>query len=463
MTKTPTYKKLATQLMLDIDHGVYSANMYLPSLRQFSALHQISMTTALACYRYVEAQGVIISQPKRGYYVVPKAEGSSVFTFPQFAAHIHSTAHLSPCINQPSQSLATAELDTALIDTTILQRAFAHATKGNQHIWGYANAKGEPQLVTALCHHFAQQGFAVNPNELTISHGCLDAVQLSLDVVSKQNDLILVSSPCYSGLLDILNALKRRVIEIPSTQNGLDLVQMEHVLKQHKVAACILTANHQNPTGHNLSNQQKQKIAALAQQYKTPVIEDDVFREISHTKIAPLPIKHFDKHGWVIWCGSVSKSLAAGLRLGWCAPGRFYNAYLLQRKVRTFGVNKPLQLALAHYITQGHYQKHLLTINRLMSQQTQQYIDFITAHFPKNTQLHTPIGGMVLWLKIPNINTNELAAQLALQHVYIKPGNDFSLTSLYSDCLRLNIGLVLSTHVHTQLILIAKHINKLVG
>lgn len=459
MAKQAKYKQLGRALITDIENQIYQPGDSLPSLRNFCAIHQVSMTTALTCYRYVELKGYITSKPKYGYFVSHHFQSEVTYTFPAFQA---KTKTIAPPVSDPAQdtqSLATAELDSQLIDTKLLNKSLATICKHHDEIWGYAATKGEMTLRHSLSNHFATQGFSVLAHDLTITHGCLDAVQLAVEVISNENDIILVSSPCYSGLLDILFMLKRRVLEIPSTDQGVDLTQMETALKTQKIAGCLLTSNYQNPTGHCLTNAQKQRIAELAYCYQTPIIEDDVFRELSHNNSVPLPIKHFDQHGWIIWCGSFSKSLSAGLRLGWCAPGKVYEQFTTQQKVRTLGSNKPMQLAIAHYIKQGHYLRHLKHINRQLAAHKHQYLTYLTPKLPKNCSIYIPAGGLVLWLKIPGLNTLLLSKELAQSGIYIKPGKQFSSTSLYNDCFRLNIGLILSEPVKAQLNTIANKIN----
>ncbi|MBQ4860722.1 PLP-dependent aminotransferase family protein [Pseudoalteromonas sp. MMG013] len=458
MSKTAKYKQLGQQLINNIENNAYSIDEPLPSLRTFCALHQISMTTALACYRYVESLGYITAFPKKGYFVTGLPTAQQHYQFPQFKAEPASFVRPKSQLKNLSQTLATAELDSTLIDSKRLSLSLTQACKHHDQLWGYASPEGEYVLRHALSNHFTHQGFALSASDLLITHGCLDAVQHAISVTTNHNDVILVSSPCYSGLLDLLCSLNRQVIEIPSNDNGLDLEQMENALRQYRVSACLLSANHQNPTGHSLTNTQKQKIAELAHTYQTPIIEDDVFRELSHTKVTPLPIKHYDRTGWVIWCGSFSKSLSAGLRLGWCAPGRFFDAFLKQLSIRTLGVNKPLQLAMANYINKGHYQQHLKHINQHLCAHKNLYLHYLQEQLPNNSSIYMPSGGMVLWLAIPALNTEQLAMKLAHQHIYIKPGTLFCNTSRYDHCFRLNIGLVPTDEVKAQLTIIIDEI-----
>jgi DNA-binding transcriptional MocR family regulator len=464
MSSPAKYINIAQQIISKIEKGQIKANSKLPSLRAFCLLHHISMTTALACYRYLEQHNYIIAEYKKGYFVqTSHAQNSSknapfIPAFPSFQSTVainlsRPTLQLDSIIEY---SFATAQLDVKLMDNKLLKRSIKAATKHPDFNLGYDEIQGSNKLRQQLSKHFNKQGFSCPCEELVITYGCLDAVLIALECVSKPGDVIAITSPCYSGLLDLLAMLNRSVLEIPSTTNGVELEQLELAMKSQKVTACLLTANHQNPTGHSLSNQQKQALVTLATEYQIPIIEDDVYREISHQRTVPLPMKYFDQQGWVIWCSSVSKTLAAGLRVGWCLPGRFQHQFIQQRMIRTLGHNQPTQLALADYIGKGYYATHIKKVNKALAQHCTDYIKFLQHNLPKQSEIFMPNGGLVLWVKIPGVNTEKLAIKLSKQSTYIKPGNLFSTTRLYQDCIRLNIGLIPTEQIYLQLALLCQ-------
>jgi len=458
MGTTVKYITIARQVIASIERGHIEANSKLPSLRDFCQLHHISMTTALACYRYLEQHGYVIAEYKKGYYVQSQKAEKGIINFPIFQSAV-TTKITRPELRADLigiTSLATAQLDSKLIDDALLKRSFRAMTKQADFNLKYDEVQGSQKLREQLSKHFSSQGFLCPHEDLVITHGCLDAVLIALECVSKPGDVIAITSPCYSGLIDLLSVLDRAILEIPSTAEGLELMQLEQAMKGKKITACLLTANHQNPTGHSLSNQQKQQLVELATQHNIPIIEDDVFREISHQRTIPLPLKYFDQHGWVIWCGSVSKTLAPGLRVGWCLPGRYKNRFIQQRIIRTLGHNQPIQLALADYIANGYYETHVKKINRAISAHCADYIKFLQDNLPGKSEVFIPNGGLVLWIKLPKVDTQKLATMLLKQGVHITPGNLFSTTELYQDCVRLNIGVIPSREIYLQLELLCK-------
>jgi DNA-binding transcriptional MocR family regulator len=440
------YKKLAAQYIADIKSGKLASHSRLPSLRQFKLLHHISMTSALNCYQHLESLGWIISKPQSGYYVCPEFISQQQPDFIEFESKMSN-----PKYDDPQQSytpiittngpLGYTRIDPAQLPLEQLQQSFRRALKRqSKNISLYPKPEGEKSLRNSLASHFGRYNFHFPSDRLIITNGCMDAIQTALEVTTEIGDTVAVSSPCYSGLLDMLNLLSRQVIEIPSTSQGIDLVQLENHMKDGSIQAGIFCTSHMNPQGTSMNAQQKQALVKLAEQYEIPIIEDDVYIEIAHEKTIPLPAKYWDKKGYVLWCGSVSKTLAPGYRLGWCLPGRYYQQYLKRRCLSFQGVNSPTQLAIADFISNGCYVTHLKKIRFKLQQYKLDYLHYLRKNLPATTKISEPAGGFVLWIQIPNLDTKKLFEEVITHNVDIRVGHHFTTLSLYQDFFRINIG-----------------------
>jgi DNA-binding transcriptional MocR family regulator len=222
------------------------------------------------------------------------------------------------------------------------------------------------------------------------------------------------------------------------------------------IKACLITANHQNPSGHSLKVEQKQWLAEFAAQFEIPIIEDDVFGELTHQGPMPLPIKAWDTQGWVIWCSAISKTSAPGLRLGWCQPGRFLTAMVKQRYLRSFGINQPLQAGLAEFINSGQYAKHIKQVKRRLQQNVLDYHQCLTANLPPNATVSNPSGGLVMWIRVPGLDSQKLVTAAAEHDISLRPGTVFSSRNLYPDHFRINIGWPLDVQLKKQLVLLCR-------
>ncbi|EPJ48388.1 MAG: putative aminotransferase [Osedax symbiont Rs2] len=435
------YIELSDEIIGQISTGKLTQGQRIPSVKKMPRQHGVSVTTALNCYHRLQEQGWLYSVPQSGFFVSQPLDKLGVPVFPRFKAQVSKprAAALVP----PSQRgpLFSAQLSPALIPMAVLNRALVRGNlKSGDALYQYPDPQGELSLRTALAGHFSQHYFPLDSDNLMITNGCIDAVRTALEITTKPGDAVAVSSPCFNGLLSLLDNMGRLVVEIPCDQDGLDLLQLEQHMADQSVTACLLSANFINPQGICLSVRQKKKIAELANQHRIPIIEDDVFLELSYSQLAPLPIKNWDSAGWVIWCGSVSKTLAAGYRLGWCDPGRYFQRYLAHRDALSISVNQLAQNAVSEFVMSGQYIKHLRRLRLALAARAYSYHQLLRENLPAAARISAAEGGLVIWVQISGLDSKKLLDKCKSQGIHFRIGSEFSSLNLYADCFRLNIG-----------------------
>lgn len=435
------YILLAEELIADIEKGRLVFGQKMPSIREFSTLYGVSKTTTLGCYYRLQDQGWLVSKAQSGFYVSQPFGKQTNLPYPNFKSAISQPKSVQTITNAKNSPFYVSLISPELIPHKALIRCFKQGNKKSDNFLHlYPDYQGEIALREVLALHFSTQYFSLEASQLVITNGCIDAIKTAIEITTRPGDTIAISSPCFSGLIELLANLERMVIEIPFFQSKLDLKQLEHHLKNKSVQCCLLSANHINPQGMCLAPEQKQKIAELANIYKIPVIEDDVYLELTHSKLSPLPIKYWDKNGWVLWCSSISKTISPSYRLGWCHPGRYFELYLKHRRVQYLGMNSFIQNAIGEFIYSGHYLKHLKKIRLSLSQQMLCYHSLLKKYLPKNANISTPEGGLVIWVQVEGLNSELLLNKTKVFGVYFRPGNQFSTLDLYRDCFRINAG-----------------------
>src|SRR5262249_13786026 len=154
--------------------------------------------------------------------------------------------------------------------------------------------------------------------------GCMEALHLCLRAVVRRGDTVALESPTYYGLLQLIESLGIRAIEIPSLPSaGMDLDVLEDVLARHRVKACVSVPNFNNPLGAMMPDEGRERLVAMLARREIPLIEDDIYGDLHFGDVRPRPAKAFDQKGLVMLCSSFSKTVAPGYRVGWTAPGRF--------------------------------------------------------------------------------------------------------------------------------------------
>lgn len=443
------YRTLARQLHRQIHERHWRAGQRLPAVRQFARQHGVSVTTALQCYRLLESEGLIAARPQSGFYVRDDAPGEAGAELDSFSAvpgpvtNIAEIERVQRTAASPSSApLGISLLSPQLVPLTALQRSLHRSTlRLGGRLMQYGPPQGEAALREALAQHFAADGIALPARDLLVTNGCMDAICLALQLTTEPGDIVAVPSPCFSGLLQLIESLGRRLLEIPLHRRGIRMPALEAAMADADVKACLVTANHHNPLGFSLCVDDKRRIARWAAQYRCPVIEDDVFGECGLEPTRDLPLKHWDEDGWVLWCGAFSKTLVPAYRIGWCAPGRFLAAAVQRRRAQTASVNLPLQAAMADFVNGGHYHRHLQRLRLALSTQLPAYRRALSEAMPAGTAISQPDGGFVLWLTLPgNFDGMALFEAAAAENISVVPGQVFSSQGRYRNCLRINCG-----------------------
>ncbi|MCU4412998.1 PLP-dependent aminotransferase family protein [Acinetobacter sp. WU_MDCI_Axc73] len=467
------YQRLAQQIANKIYQQQLLPQQKLSSLRDFADQHQVSISTAQRCYELLEAQGLIEVKAKSGYFVKAPKLSSRLPTSPSFKSKPRAVTNLllqnqiqEASIQPHLIPFGAIQLSPELIPIEPLRRSIQRALKHcKPEDFLYCNRQGHLHLREALVAHWLEDGMYIAPEDIFITNGCMPALALLIQQLSLQGDSILVPTPTFNGQLRLIAGLKRRIIETPADATGIDLVRLEQAMAEHRPKLCLLTANFQNPLGYCLSDVDKQKIAQLAAQYHCIILEDDIYAECSYQGQRPLPIKYWDQQGYVVWVGSVSKSLSTAYRVGWFCMGEQLKAMYPELFSANASVNTPLQLGLADFIYSREYRNHLRRLQPQLMQQVEQYRRYILKAFaPLNIGLSQPQGGYALWLELPQ-KIDSLALYLAAQkkQINIVPGVVFGEDERYQHFVRLNAGHALTPQLQEAILFLADWVKQEMG
>ena len=454
-----SYQKLAARLAADIQAQRYRPGDALPSVRVLAQQQGVSLSTALRCYRQLEHQGWANARPRSGFYAAAPAVAarSNTTQVPPMQAQPtgmawaglvsvqHRVAQLHALTAQPlAWPLHLASAHPGWYPFSELARSGQRLLRQNPALLGqYPAGFGLPALQTQLARHLAHCGVDVPAHEVVVTHGSTEALHLALRCVCQPGDTVAVESPVYFGLLQMLDSLGLKALEVPcSSTQGLSLEALDYALEhQPGVRALVAMPSFQNPLGTAMPDVAKRQLPGLLARHGVTLIEDDAFGDLSVTAERPRPVKAWDMGGHVIYCGSLSKSLAPGLRVGWVLPGR-HGQRLRSLKLGQ-SLSTPLleQAMLAQYLQSGAWPSQLRRLRERLAATLPRALGVVQNHFPLGTRVQHPAAGWWLWISLPE-RTDALAllqssAQDGLAFV---PGALFSNTARFDHCLRLNIA-----------------------
>ncbi|MEE9186533.1 MAG: PLP-dependent aminotransferase family protein, partial [Bacteroidota bacterium] len=285
-------------------------------------------------------------------------------------------------------------------------------------------------------------GCSLSSDEILTTCGCIEALNLCLRAVAKPGDTIAVESPTYYGILQIIEKLGMKALEIPSQcRDGISLEALNHALERNKVTACILNTNSHNPLGSSMPDENKRHLVEMLARREIPLIEDDVYGDIYFGAKRPKVAKAFDKKGLVLLCSSFTKTLTPGYRVGWTAPGKFRAQVERLKLSNTSGTPTLFQYVIAEFLESGGYDYFLRKIRRTFAIQVQLMIQAIRKYFPEETRVSRPTGGYVVWVEFPKwVDSLELYRKAIGQKISVAPGPLFSPKQHYRNFIRLNCG-----------------------
>jgi DNA-binding transcriptional MocR family regulator len=443
------YMALADTLQRFIEQGTFRAGDKVPSVRQMATQRKVSTTTVAKAYLLLENRGQIEARPQSGFYVRPRShlEASEPrVTPPMMEASYVGVSDLGARVMTLSADpsyipFGSGHPDSSLFPNRKLARLLGSIVRNEPTLisrnalnWGY-----EP-LTREIARRFLQVGAGFSHNEVVVTLGCTEALNLSLRVITKPGDTVAIESPAFFGFLQIIQSLGLKALEIPTDpRTGIDLDALRSVFAQKAVKAVMVMPTFQHPLGLCMTDERKAQLYQLLEEFDLPAIEDDVYGDLPFDDQRPKPLKAWDTSGRVLLCSSFGKTLAPGLRVGWCVPGRYLEPLRRLKLANTMGTPVALQKTIREFLRTGGYDHHLRTVRRYYLRQLELYSHTIEQSFPAGTRLSRPQGGFILWIELPaRIDGQRLHAEAIKRWINFAPGSLFSVRDRYRNCIRIN-------------------------
>ncbi|WP_250454145.1 PLP-dependent aminotransferase family protein [Caballeronia sp. ATUFL_M2_KS44] len=444
------YEALAARLADDIRAGRIPVGARLPSLRQLIAQHGVSQSTVFrACY-LLEEWGLVRAEERSGYYVTP---GASVRQTPSRTASFADSSKVEISdlvfsVLQAAKHPDIAPLGSAFPSPLLFPsaRLLKSLTQGTRSLSPWSTVSdlppGNDALRKQIGLRYVGTGVSVPADEIVVTSGALEALNLCLMAVTRPGDVVAVESPGFYAALQAIERLDLRAVEIPvHPATGLDLDALAAALDKHPIRACWFMTNFQNPTGATLGVEKKKALVEMLARREIPLIEDDVYQELHFGRERPLPAKAFDTQGLVMHCSSFSKTLAPGYRIGWTSAGRFADKVQRLKLMTTLSASIPAQAGIADYLQSGGYDKHLRKLRAALRSQLTTMEAALSRSLPATVRWTTPAGGYFVWLELPEAVDAMALHRLAIARgISIAPGPMFSVTHSFENCIRLNFG-----------------------
>lgn len=441
-----------------IESGLLESGEKLPTTRELASAAGVNPMTAARVYRRLA---------ERGYVVATVGRGTFVRTLPPFAAGdaddewqalvlppwrhsarerslqtaMRSAAPGSPDgvitmgIAMPApETLPTAELATAATDLF---------EELGPRVLGVTDVEGMPELREQLALIGRRTGFAESEEEILVTTGARQAIDLVARTLLVPGDVVCTESPTFAGTLSSFEAAGARLIAVPTDDDGLDLDVLERALARHEVKLVALQPVSHNPTGRQLSPERRRKLAELAQERSFFVLEDGTLAGLRFGD-DQVPALRADAPGHVIYTGSLSKTVGGGLRLGWLAARGPVVRRLVQLKMST-DLHSPVlpQGICARWLATGAYEPLLRSLGPFYRSRAEALQSALARHLEGEVDVVRPLGGLCVWATFRRrVDEEALVARAAREGVVVTPGSSLLVEESTRTSVRLSFSLV---------------------
>jgi DNA-binding transcriptional MocR family regulator len=450
---TSITQQLVDLIAAAIEDGKLDPGEKLPTTRALAADAGVNHLTAARVYRRLAELGYVTATVGRGTFVrslVPAAADEQgddwqVWAMPDrpqtYSEQVQEDAFrlatepgmISLSTGWPSPRLYPVD-ELAQITADVFREEGGNALN-------YLTAEGLYPLREQIATRWR---FATDPEEIIVTSGARQAIDLVCRALLEPGDVAVVESPTFTGLLSSLRATGARVIGVPFDRDGLDLDVLEQVLARHEVKLCALQTASQNPTGRDLSEERRERLARLARERNFFVLEDGVYSDVRFDGVdAPPPLRSLAP-GHVIYCDSLSKSVGGGLRMGWIAArGPVFDRLATLKLETDFHSNTLSQHVTARFLAAGGYERHVAATMPFYQERRDLLMEALERHLPGEYRAERPHGGHHVWVQLARpMDERGLYREAVRAGVTFTPGGTVTAERQPLTSLRLSFSLV---------------------
>ncbi|WP_432799077.1 PLP-dependent aminotransferase family protein [Poriferisphaera sp. WC338] len=466
----PLYEQTANRIENMVREGVLLPGDRIPSIRRIRNMFNVSVSTAVEACHTLEDKGIITARPQSGHYVndlpvIELGEPSPSKTYKRpYRLDQTLPMQLVFAIEDPSiVQLGASIPNYDLMPFQTLARLTGKIMREQPvRTLGYSASRGLIECRRVISKRMMHAGISVGPEQITMTSGAIESVYLALKAVTKPGDTVAIECPTFYDFIETLKSLHLKTLSIGThPRDGISFKGLGEALQNKRVQAVLIISNFSNPLGVCMSSSRKEALVKMLKRYNVPLIEDDIYGDLSFDNTRPKAAKAFDKHDQVIYCSSYSKTIAPGLRVGWTVGG-IWQQQIEQIKLAVNHASSSVgQMTIAHYLNGEGYDRHLRKLRKVYQRQMHLISRYISEYFPSQTRISRPTGGHILWVELPKmVDSIALYEQAMANKIAIAPGPIFCPgMKLYRNCLRLNTGLTWDDRVEPAIQRLGELIN----
>lgn len=441
--KMPLYQQIADNIEKRIAYGEFPPGSLLPSERKLAAQLEVNRSTVILAYEELRAISIIESRSGGGTRVSTHKWGATPVYTPNwhryveggnFLPNVPFLRRIREALQQKEQLIdfASGDLASELLPNKEI-KILLNEHPFSEHL-SYDNPQGYTPLREALVPFLKEyRGIHTTASSILITSGSQQSLYLITQCLLAPGDAVAIEDPSYCYSLPMFQSAGLRLFRLPVDNKGIQPEDVKSLYKKHRIKMIFINPNFQNPTGIRMDPERRKQLLEVAGTLGIPIVEDDPFSLTSYDGAPPMPLKAHDELSSVIHIGSLSKTVASGLRIGWMvAPNSVVSRLADARQQMDFGLSVIPQRIATQFLQSPYFEPHIdrLRMNLLFKRDL--LIDALNKELPESITFNIPQGGLHLWCKvIPAFSESKLLEECIRRGLVFVPGSVYGSDADY--------------------------------
>ncbi len=427
----PLYRQLFTHFVTEIEAGRLQDGERLPATRELAGQLGLNRTTVSAAYDLLDSEGWISGEVGRGSFVRARNAFKWESVLPSSLTARHPSVPAAPISfaqSRPSEDLFPVEAFRESTECVLRSKELAG-------ILQLGSPAGYEPLRRYLLDQARAEGNAGPGDDLLITNGCQQALDLLQKVLARRGDVVALEDPVYPGLRNLFQQSEAVLTGIEVRKDGIDV----EALARLRAKLAVVTPSFQNPTGITLPRERREALLRIP---GTLFIENDIYSPLRYRGEPEPTLKSLDKSGRVILLRSFSKIAFPGLRVGWViAPRPLVQRLTEAKQLTDLHTDQFSQAVLLHFAQSGRLAEHQRNMLARGLERLDAALRALQRYFPPQTRWTEPSGGMNLWVQLPEpLDAADLMTRALAEGVSYLPGKYFAVSGTHSNALRLSFA-----------------------
>lgn len=439
----PLYEQIVKYVCRKVSSGEWTAGMKMPSQRELAQQWNVNRSTVVTAMDELASYGIFESSFGGGtkiagntWSVLMSEQGpdwNRYISSGEFKANQSTIQIINKLEFDDYIRLGTGEPDPRLFPAGMMKEIMNELSENITSL-NYLEPLGLQRLRDALAVRLREEGIDVPPSCILITSGSLQALQLISIGMLKRGSTVFAEAPSYLKSLQVFQSAGMNIEGIPMDEEGIKFRLIEDKIKRFNRIdydhLLYTIPTFQNPTGILMSENRRSELFDFCRGHGMPIIEDTAYSQIWFGRKPPLSLKARDENGLVLYLGTLSKSLAPGLRIGWIVGPESVVQRLGDIKMQTdYGASSLSQWVAARFLETGFYDSYLLEYREEMKKRRDSALKAMEKYMTGKADWNCPDGGFYIWTTIKgSISTDQLFKKALKKKILLNPGNiyDFS-------------------------------------